>query len=120
MSYWDGTPVELPSDPQFSEGPTPTFSEAFKAAYDAQTRGWSQFGLETAFAQNEQAQLDKLYQLTGERMAPVFIGLLPYQALAKRLNGEDLSPEEQQSLSAIDARLKRFQELHAQHLEIST
>lgn len=95
---WDGAPV--------ATGPDVGFAEAYRESYDAQVSGWGVLSLEYGMLQQEQAQLDRVYELTGQRLAP--LGKRPdYFAIAKHYEDGDPLPEH------IQQRVKLLDELSA-------
>jgi hypothetical protein len=119
VKYFNGVIAELPAQAEFSLGPKPGFSQGFSDAYDDQVRNWSQFGLQYAFAEAEQEQLDLIYERTGKRLNPI-VGLPLFKALAKNFEGRELDPEEIEWVAELTRRMGDMAEIKKANPDVLT
>lgn len=110
-SYFQGNMAELPENAQFSEGPTPGFGQAFMAAYNDTATRLTSWGAEGAFDDLQQQQLDKVYELTGERLRPLTFT----QNVVRALSGETLDADQAKEYAEQQKQMQKLTAIAASH-----
>ncbi|MDP2619912.1 MAG: hypothetical protein Q8P46_07000 [Hyphomicrobiales bacterium] len=109
---------EFGPSPKGSAGARTTFSEAFSTAYEDSIRNESMYGLEAAFEDIERAELDKIYERTGERLNPLRRDR--FMALARMYQDEIPSAEDQTSIDEMGSRFARMAQIRREHPDIKS
>lgn len=112
--YADPSPGQAPS-----AGPREGFAGAFELAYDAQVRGWAQFGLERSFSEADAEQRALIRDRTGGEPAGLSEGLrnMPSYLKMARYFENGGSPEDAEQVNKWDAEITKLQ---GQHPELKT
>lgn len=105
--------VPLPST-EGTAGPSTGFAENFAAAFNTQTHVNAAYGLDVDLYDLEQKNLDKIYQLTGERLSPVLQSFYTSvgtrgqtDAVLHSLAGDQLTGSQQQYMAAVQQQMDR-------------
>ncbi len=109
----------IPAGTEGSAGPQTGFMDNFWASYQAQRDVHSAFGADESMATLEQQQLDKLYDLTGERLSPIFPGTYAGTGPSKQerfavmhsLAGDTLDAEQQALVGEAQKQFDKYNSL---------
>lgn len=130
--------IIISPNPTISVGPRADFSESFSAAFDDQSLNNSSFGARNRFKELEQANLDKIYEVTGKRInlsfdtLDIILGKTQHTIVGvNTVNSLEIAQEEtQQAIQQINELSQQFtgiksyddllSDLHKEAAEVET